>query len=80
MFNLANTHHVGFTAFGHHFLLYDLQYVLVAVGAIAISRDPNGLGGRIATLAEQLRHAISMRKRPSGNAPAGTPERELAHV
>jgi hypothetical protein len=50
------------------------------VGAIAISRDPNGLGGRIATLAEQLRHAISMRKRPSGNAPAGTSERELAHV
>ena len=80
LFKLAGDHHLGVSVSSHRFALLDLQYVLVALGAFVVSRDPNGLGGRIATLAEQLRHALTMRRRPSDSAPAETPERELVHV
>src|SRR6185312_15694228 len=52
MFKLAGAHHLGFGVGGHQFEILDLQYVLVALGGLAVSRDPNGLGGRIATAAE----------------------------
>lgn len=39
--------------------LANLQYLLTGLAAIAVGRDPNGLGGRIAGIAEQLRSRFS---------------------
>lgn len=80
LFQLANTHHLAFTFSGHHFAVYDLQYPLVALGAFAVSRDPNGLGGHIAELGEKLRNVFAVRRGTSGPTHAETPEPELAHV
>ena len=60
----------------------DLQYLLTGLAAISVGRDPNGIGGHIADIAERLRNALAAR----GGTP-GSPEStgrvdapELAHV
>jgi branched-chain amino acid transport system permease protein len=39
--------------------LGNLQYLLTGLAAISVGRDPNGIGGRIATVAERLRPSRS---------------------
>jgi hypothetical protein len=78
LFQLFGAHHVKFP--GTHIAVLDAQYLLVAVGAFVISRDPNGLGGHIAELGEKLRGAWTSRQGTSDSTHAETPEPELAHV
>jgi branched-chain amino acid transport system permease protein len=85
LFQLAGAHHLAVTVFGHRFEVLTLQYVLVALGALAVTRDPNGIGGHIATAGEQLRAMLADRKKaPPGSTPPSTqitePATELAHV
>jgi branched-chain amino acid transport system permease protein len=49
--------------------LANLQYLLTGLAAISIGRDPNGLGGKIAMLAERVRPG----RRPSASALAAAP-------
>jgi len=39
--------------------LGNLQYLLTGLAAVSVGRDPNGIGGRIATVAERLRPSRS---------------------
>ena len=49
----------------------DLQYLLTGLAAISVGRDPNGIGGRIATIAERLRPSESpMADMPRATGPA----------
>lgn len=83
LFQLAGAHNLAFTVFGHRFAVLDLQYVLVALGGLVVSRDPNGIGGRIAAAAEKLRQTRVVRRGRSGAAgrpPAEIADPELAHV
>ena len=69
---------------GHTFHLGDLQYLLTGVAAIAVSRDPGGVGARIADLAEQIRDRWANHRfggsRTRHPSESGVPESELAHV
>src|SRR3954470_3779467 len=64
LFQLAGAHHVELPL--TNIKVIDLQYLLVALGAFAVSRDPNGLGGHIAELGEKLREAIAARRGTPG--------------
>jgi branched-chain amino acid transport system permease protein len=79
---LGVVHHAAFSVFGHRIeVALPLQFLLVAVAAIAVSRDPNGIGGRVATTAEQLRGWWASRRGSSGAAPSQSiDDAELAHV
>ena len=82
MFKVLALHQVGLTLAGHHFALGDLQYVLTGAAAIAVSRDPNGIGGHVADIAAKLRAAMKARRERPGTTPAGTTadEPELVHA
>jgi branched-chain amino acid transport system permease protein len=82
LFQLAGIHHLGFGVGGHRFAVLDLQYVLVALAAVVVSRDPNGAGGRIAEASQQLRQALAARRTPPtpSTPPSAGSEPELAHV
>jgi branched-chain amino acid transport system permease protein len=78
LFQIAGAHHWHVPT--THISVLDLQYPLVALGAVAVSRDPNGLGGRIAELGDRLRAAMAARRGTPDPTHVDTPEPELAHV
>jgi branched-chain amino acid transport system permease protein len=78
-FQLFGLHSAALTIFGWHVNVTDLQLPLTGIAAIAISRDPQGIGGHVADVAEQLRSALARRR--STQTPTGSvDEAELAHV
>ena len=83
-FGVLTNHDATATLSGHDIHLGELQYLLTGLGAIAISRDPAGIGGHIANAAEALRERIAeWRDRPrTGVHPSETarPDQELARV
>jgi branched-chain amino acid transport system permease protein len=62
----------------------DMQYLLTGLAAISVGRDPNGIGGRIASVAERLRPSESpMADLPRATGPAAVfleEEAGLAHA
>jgi branched-chain amino acid transport system permease protein len=79
-FQLFALHSVHTSLLGWHVKLADLQYPLTGLAAIAVSRDPNGIGGHIADAGERLRAAIARRRSPGTPAATRLDEPELAGV
>jgi branched-chain amino acid transport system permease protein len=52
----------------HNPSLTNIQYLLTGLGAIALGRDPNGMGGRVADAAAELRERLAHRPRRSEEA------------
>lgn len=59
--------------------LSNLQYLLTGLAAITLGRDPNGIGGRIADVGENLRHQWRSARTVLAPAFAGAPSGTVAH-